>query len=159
MTRQKLAEQDVTINDLGQFDPTNGIWSDSFSYDARSNLTQRTDARGVKTNFSYYKNGVLDPLNRLQAITFDKSQADATYPIYDSPNISYGYMTSGDKERIQTVTSGSVATESYAYDGEGRVSDYMMTAAAKASYPLTTSYLYDTANRLTASFIAGKSLA
>lgn len=72
MTRQKLAEQAASISDAGVYIGTGGLWSDSFSYDSRSNLTQRIDARGVKTNFSYYKGGTLDPLNRLHAITFDK---------------------------------------------------------------------------------------
>ncbi len=152
MTRQKLAEQTATINDLGVFVNAGGsgaIWSDSFTYDNRSNLTQRIDARGVKTNFSYLKNGSLDPLNRLHAITFDKTQADTANPIYESPDITYSYMTMGDKERIYQVTSGSVATETYTYDTEGRVSDYEMKATSRASYPMKTSYLYDTVNRLT----------
>ncbi|MGI8542987.1 MAG: hypothetical protein ACR2MD_05845, partial [Aridibacter sp.] len=149
MTRQKLAEQTATINDAGSYVGAGGIWSDSFVYDARSNLTQRTDARGVKTNFSYLKNGSTDPLNRLHAITFDTGGADTTYTINSSPNITYDYMTTGDKERIQAVTAAGVSTETYAYDIEGRVSSYTMVLAARTGYPMYTNYLYDTANRLT----------
>ena len=58
-------------------------------------------------------------------------------------------MTSGDKERIYTATSAGVSTETYTYDTEGRLSNYRMSMTGRTSYPLDTSYLYDTANRLT----------
>lgn len=58
-------------------------------------------------------------------------------------------MTSGDKERIKTVTSTGVLTEDYTYDTEGRVSNYKNTLTSRSGYPMETSYLYDTANRLT----------
>ncbi len=146
MTRQKLAEQTATINDSGIYVGAGGLWSDSFEYDAKSNLIKRTDARGVKTNFNYNS----DPLNRLQSITFDKTGASTSHgTIHEAPDITYNYMTLGDKERIASVTSAGVSTESYAYDTEGRVSDYTMTLTSRASYPMVTSYLYDTANRLT----------
>ncbi|MCA1628060.1 MAG: hypothetical protein LC742_08870, partial [Acidobacteria bacterium] len=56
LTHQKLAETTATINDAGQFVGAGGggaQWGDYFEYDERSNLTARTDARGVRTNFSY----------------------------------------------------------------------------------------------------------
>ncbi|MFV0387187.1 MAG: RHS repeat-associated core domain-containing protein [Pyrinomonadaceae bacterium] len=58
-------------------------------------------------------------------------------------------MASGDKELISTVSTAGVSSESYAYDGYARVSDCTMTLASRSSYPMQTSYLYDTANRLT----------
>ena len=153
MTRQKLAEQTATINDAGNYIGAGGsgaLWSDSFSYDTRSNLTQRIDARGVKTNFNYLKSGSPDPLNRLQGITFDKVGADTTHgTIHEAANITYNYMTAGDKERIYTAASAGVSTETYTYDVEGRVSNYKMSLTGRTSYPMDTSYLYDTANRLT----------
>ncbi len=147
MTAQKLAEQTATINDSGNYVGTSGgVWSDAFQYDARSNLIKRTDSRGVKTNFNYNS----DALNRLQSITFDKTGADTSNgTIHEAPNITYTYMTSGDKERIYTVASAGVSTETYTYDVEGRVSNYKMSLTGRTSYPLETSYLYDTANRLT----------
>jgi RHS repeat-associated protein len=54
LTRQKLAEQSATLNDAGTFVGVGGsgaAWSEAFAYDNRSNLTQKTDARGVRTNF------------------------------------------------------------------------------------------------------------
>ena len=63
LTAQKLAERAATLNDSGAYVGA-GTWSDVFGYDTRSNLTQRTDARGVKTLFNYGG----DPLNRLQSV-------------------------------------------------------------------------------------------
>ncbi len=113
MTAQKLAEQTATINDSGNYVGTSGgVWSDAFVYDARSNLIKRTDSRGVKTNFNYNS----DALNRLQSITFDKTGADTSHgTIHEAPNITYTYMGSGDKERIYTVASAGVSTETYTY--------------------------------------------
>ncbi|NNE67398.1 MAG: peptidoglycan DD-metalloendopeptidase family protein [Pyrinomonadaceae bacterium] len=148
MTRQKLAEQTATINDAGNYVGTGGLWSDAFEYDSKSNLIKRTDARGVKTNFNYNS----DPLNRLQTITFDKVGADTTNgTIHEAPDITYTYETATgkDKESIKTVVSAGVSTETFTYDLEGRVSNYKMSLTGRTSYPLETSYLYDTANRLT----------
>ena len=152
MTRQKLAEQTATINDAGAYvgaGGTGAVWSDAFEYDTRSNLVKRTDARGVKTNFNYLKGGSPDPLNRLYKITFDKAGADTTHgTIHDAADINYAYMTTGDRERVKTITATGVSTESYSYDIEGRVNSYTMTETSRSSYPMETSYLYDTANRL-----------
>ena len=57
-------------------------------------------------------------------------------------------MTTGDRERVKTITATGASTESYSYDIEGRVSSYTMTDTSRSSYPMETSYLYDTANRL-----------
>ena len=146
MLAQKLAEQDASITDSGVYVGASGSgrkWSDYFTYDDRSNLTQRIDARGVKTNFVYNS----DALNRLQSINFDKTGASGT--IHEAPDITYTYMSSGDKERIYTAASAGVSTETYTYDTEGRVSNYKMSLTGRTSYPMETSYLYDTANRLT----------
>lgn len=153
LTRQKLAEQTATLGDNGQYvepgNQTPKVWSDAFVYDDRSNLTQRTDARGVRTNFSYQIGGYNDPLNRLQGISYDKTGADATYTIHDAPGVSIEYMTTGDKARVKKVITAGFSTEENTYDTEGRVTDYTMTLDSRASYPFVTSYQYDTASRLT----------
>ncbi|HYJ90539.1 MAG TPA: hypothetical protein VEV84_04470 [Pyrinomonadaceae bacterium] len=91
-------------------------WSDAFTYDARSNITQRIDARGVKTNFSYLISGNTDPLNRLQGISYDTSTADTTYPINAAPSVTLSYMTTGDQTSVASVTTSEVATETNSYD-------------------------------------------
>lgn len=47
LTQQKLAEESATLSDSGQYVGTGtGIWSETFTYDERSNLITQTDARG-----------------------------------------------------------------------------------------------------------------
>ena len=147
---QKLAEQAPTINNSGTYVGLGGggaLWSDAFVYDNRSNLTQRTDARGVKTYYSYLISGNLDPLNRLQGISYDKSTADATYTIADASSVSVSYMASGDKTRVYQVNTANVSEEN-SYDTEGRVSEYKVIYAGQTAQPFVTNYLYDTTNRL-----------
>lgn len=150
LTRQKLAEQAATIDNDGIYDGTAPfLWSDAFEYDSRSNLIKRTDARGVITNFSYQISSADDPLNRLHGISYDKTSADTTYTIHDAASVAIEYMTSGDKARVKKVITNGVSTEENTYDTEGRVTDYTMTLASRTSYPMVTSYVYDTASRLT----------
>jgi RHS repeat-associated protein len=103
----------------------------------------------VKTNFNYNLGGGLDPLNRLQSISYDKSQASNPSSIWDAATVTIGYMTAGDKTRVQTVTTAGTSTETNTYDAFSRVSEYSITLTNRPSYPMTMSYLYDTANRLT----------
>ncbi len=154
LTRQKLAEQTATLSDAGCY--VNGTtctgtasWSDAFVYDTRSNVTQRIDARGVKSNFSYDLSGSPDPLNRLQGISYDTSTTDTTYTINSAAAVTLEYMTTGDQSRVKKVTTSGVATEENAFDVEGRISQYKLTMTSRSSYPFTTDYSYDTANRLT----------
>lgn len=136
LVRQKLAEQAASIE---------GQWSDAFVYDNRSNLVQRTDARGVKTNFVYNN----DPLNRLQQVNYDKSQADPTFPIHDAQPVSLQYMTSGDKTRVAVAETTNVSYEENSYDIEGRISEYKIRTVTGTANTLVTSYLYDSLSRLT----------
>src|SRR4029453_9316395 len=52
MTAQKLAEMAANLNDAGTY-VGSGTWSNVFTYDDRSNLISQTDARGVKTIYTY----------------------------------------------------------------------------------------------------------
>ena len=146
LTHQKMAEKAGTLNDSGQHVGA-GQWSGVFSYDTRSNLIQSVDARGVKTYFVYNN----DPLNRLQAAQYDKSgaPADLAANIPDAPNVSYAYMTAGDKMRVQNVSvSSGMGNQALSYDSEGRLSEVAQTFTGRESYPLVTSYLWDTLSRL-----------
>ncbi|MGH9943951.1 MAG: hypothetical protein ACRD9R_16525, partial [Pyrinomonadaceae bacterium] len=151
LTHQKLAETSATINDAGQFVGTGGAgaqWSDSFTYDTRSNLVTRTDARGVLTNFSYTSGGQPDPLNRLQAVAYTVP-AGANIPA--AAPVSYVYETDATKDRtrvLQVVTAG-ISAEDFAYDVEGRLHQRTLTLTSRASYPFTTNYTYDTLDRVT----------
>lgn len=155
LTRQKLAEQTATLNEAGVSvgaGQTGALWSEAFQYDNRSNMTQKTDARGVKTNYAYYNlaNGAEDALNRLQAVIYDLSgPREPNLQINTAYNVTYEYMTTGDKGRIRKIEAPGLVKDEYAYDAEGRVSDYTQTVASRESYPMTTSYLYDTLDRIT----------
>ncbi len=149
LTRQKLAEQTAALNDLGQYVGGTGTWSEAFWYDTRSNLTMKTDARGVKTHFSYQTGGADDPLNRLQSRVYDLSGLlEPNQTIHAAPSVTYEYMTAGDKTRISRIRTAGILTEDYIYDGESRVSSYTQTVDSRTSYPLTVSYLYDTLSRV-----------
>ncbi len=152
LTHQKLAEQSATINNAGTYVGLGGagaIWSGAFFYDDRSNLVQKTDARGVKINYSYQISGSDDPLNRVQSITYDLSgPRDTSITVHSAPNVSYEYMTMGDKTRVKKVTTSGFSSEDYTYDVESRVSNHKLTFTSKPNYPMETSYIYDTLSRV-----------
>jgi RHS repeat-associated protein len=149
LTAQKLAEMRATLNDAGTYVGT-GTWSDVFTYDQRSNLTSRTDARGVKTINNY--NG--DPLNRLQSVSRDTSGfGDTANPILAAATVTYQYRTKSSPSDLKdilhpaSVTTAGVSTESYSYDIEGRVSSKTLTLASRPAYPFVTDYIYDSMDR------------
>ena len=149
LSAQKLAEMSATLNDAGTY-VGSGTWSDVFAYDERSNLTSRTDARGVKTVYTYNS----DPLNRLQSVSWDTSGfGDTANPILAAATVSYSYRTKGspsdlkDVTQLSSVTAAGVSTESYDYDTEGRVSSKTLTITSRASYPFVTDYIYDSLDR------------
>ena len=146
---QKLAETSATLNDAGTY-VGSGSWSDVFTYDDRSNLTTRTDARGVKTVYTYNN----DPLNRLQSVSFDTSGfGDTANPILSAATVSYSYRTKSSGSQLIDVTqpasvsASGVSTASYSYDSEGRVSSKSLTLTSRSSYPFVTDYIYDSLDR------------
>lgn len=154
LTHQKLAERAATLDDQGQYVGASGQWSDYFIYDSRSNMLSRTDARGVKTNFSYKDaSGNDDPLNRLFSVSYDVSgdplQSDAFKKVLPSATVTYEYMTSGGVTRLRKATTNGVSTEEYEYDSEGRVKGRTMTLASRPSYQMSTNYIYDSLDRIT----------
>jgi RHS repeat-associated protein len=147
LTHQKLAEASPTLNDAGQYvGPAAGQWSHVYVYDARSNITSKTDARGVRTVFNYNN----DPLNRVQSITYDTAGfGDTANPVLAAPAVTYQYVTSGDLSRPLRVTVQGVSTEDYAYDAEGRESGVTLKHASRPSHPLSVEYVYDAQGRVT----------
>lgn len=146
LTHQKLAERDATLNDAGVY-TTPGTWSDVFSYDTRSNLVWRVEARGVKTIFNYNN----DPLNRLQSVAYDKSGVPAALigNIPDAPTVTYNYMTADDKMRLSSYTvSDNMGNETFGYDSYKRLSQATQTFTNRESYPLVTNYNWDSLGRM-----------
>jgi RHS repeat-associated protein len=150
LTAQKLAEVNATLNNAGTY-VGSGAWSDVFTYDERSNLTSRTDARGVKTVYNFNN----DPLNRLQSISWDTTGfGDTSNPILSAATVTYSYLTKTtgsqllDITQVSGVTASGVSTESYSYDTEGRVSSRTLTLSSRGSFPFVTDYVYDSLDRI-----------
>jgi RHS repeat-associated protein len=182
MVAQKLAETGAAINDSGSYVGVGGsgaVWSDYFRYEnVRSNMVQRLDARGVKTNYWYFNpaghsdpgDGTApDPLNRLQSISWDTSIANQNLQPTD-PNyvlsaalVTYQYRngatnttcdpsgSSGLKDvtQLASVNAANTSIESYCFDSESRVSSKNLSLTSRSSYPLATNYSYDTLDRVT----------
>ncbi|MCA1579373.1 MAG: DUF4214 domain-containing protein [Acidobacteria bacterium] len=149
LVAQKLAEPSATLNDAGTY-VGSGSWTDVFTYDSRSNVTSRTDARGVKTILTYNS----DPLNRLQSMSFDTSGfGDTGNPILPAATVTYSYRTKSSPTDLKDVTqlagisTAGVSTETFQYDTEGRVSAKTLTVSTRAAYPFVTDYIYDTLDR------------
>ncbi|HKD39328.1 MAG TPA: RHS repeat-associated core domain-containing protein [Myxococcaceae bacterium] len=146
LTRQKLAERSATLNDAGAYVGAGGVWSDTFSYDERSNLIEHVDARGVKTIYDYRS----DPLNRLQEVRYDSSGfGDTANPVERAPMVDYEYVQTGDVTRLLRVTASGVSIEEYGYDGEGRLNSKTVKPSGREGYPQVTEYLFDTVSRMT----------
>jgi len=179
---QKLAETSAAINDSGAYVGVGGagaMWSDYFRYEnIHSNMVQRLDARGVKTNFWYFNSAghtdpgdgtTPDPLNRLQSISWDTSIANQnlqpTDPKYvlNTATVTPQYRNratstscdptdaSGRKDVTQVTSANvaSISTESYCFDLEGRTKSKTLTLTARSSFPMATDYSYDTLDRVT----------
>jgi RHS repeat-associated protein len=149
---QKLAETSATLNDAGAYQSGGGTWSDVFTYDDRSNLTSRIDARGVKTVYTYNS----DPLNRLQSVSWDLSSPHENLqdsPILAAATVSYEYRTktSGSQLRDITqptiVTTSGISTETYEFDSEGRV--FFKKLVVNGRPAMDTNYSYDNLDRVT----------
>ncbi|HYP52627.1 MAG TPA: hypothetical protein VEQ42_03755, partial [Pyrinomonadaceae bacterium] len=90
----------------------------SYLYDDSGNMTRKTDARSVQTNFTY------DPLGR----TTSKTYSDGTPPVayfYDTQALPAGAPAVGrgySRGRLVAVTYGGGSASSYnGYDDHGRV--------------------------------------
>ncbi len=145
VTHQRLAEPTATLNDAGQYVGPGGQWSDVFTYDARSNLVTRMDARGVVTTMNYNS----DPLNRLQSISYTVGAAhDTSSPIANAATVSYEYATGGDLTRITKIRTAGVSTEDIGYDSEGRGNYRKLTLDARTGHLVEVNIGYDSLNRI-----------
>jgi RHS repeat-associated protein len=157
LTHQKLAETEATLNLSGQWDTTTNVndrWSEVFTYDERSNLISKTDARGVKTTFKYTdNNNSADPLNRLQSVAYDLSGVPASLTVLPAATVTYQYRTKSsssdtiDITQLKQVDAAGVSTEAYDYDIEGRVQEYRITLAGRPE-AMKTTYAYDELGRI-----------
>lgn len=98
---------------LSATNPESGLIQ--YAYDNNGNLTRKTDARGVQTDFVY------DALNRI--INRNYSTPGGTPPNYQAtPNVSYFYDNLPNAKGKLIKVSSSVSTTEYtAFDILGRV--------------------------------------
>jgi YD repeat-containing protein len=82
----------------------------TYLYDANSNLTRKTDARGVQTNYNNY-----DALNRPGSISYSDGTPTATFT-YDSVAVTNG------KGRRTGMSDAASGTKTYHFDTMGRMS-------------------------------------
>jgi len=85
----------------------------NFQYNVFDQVSQQTDARGVKTNLGY------DTLNRLHTTGYDVSGAPG---VPATPGVTYNYGTSSTQNnngRLQQILDG-LGSETYSYDSLGR---------------------------------------
>ena len=143
LTHQFLPEKARTLNEVGTYIGT-GIFSDVFTYDARSNLTSHTDARGIKTTYDY--NG--DPLNRLSYVSYDITGfGDTTHPILPANDVGLSYVSTGDVTRLEVATTPATREE-FGYNDRGLLSAKTLTLGWPANFPLAIEYQYDKFDRL-----------
>lgn len=146
LTHQYLPEKARSLNEMGEYIGT-GNFSDVFTYDARSNLTSHTDARGIKTIYDYKG----DPLNRLGYVSYDITGfGDTTHPILPATGVDLSYVSTGDVTRLEVVTTGATKEE-FGYNDRGLLSARTLTLGWPKNFqnfPLTIGYEYDKFDRL-----------
>ncbi|MBL0240330.1 MAG: hypothetical protein IPQ00_07125 [Chloracidobacterium sp.] len=135
-----------------------GLWSDVFTYDEMSNVKTSTDARGVKTTYSYQNPAIpeliIDPLNRLFSVTYETNGAANVLP---SPSVKFEYQPTGNVSQVtgiytETAVGGNpqrVVTNNFLYDLFGRITEKKTTLASRPDFPMATNYVYDSLNRVT----------
>lgn len=123
----------ITYDGLGrvssEWSPESG--TTSYQYNGFSLRTQRTDARGVVTTYSY------DTLNRPTQISYNVG----TSGVPATATVTYTYGTSAAQNnngRLLTMTDG-VGSETYSYDVMGRTTQVQKLVNG-ATYPITFNY-------------------
>ncbi|TPI72107.1 RHS repeat-associated core domain-containing protein, partial [Mesorhizobium sp. B2-8-9] len=131
---------DMLGNRLSATDPDLGTWA--YVYDAANRLVSQTDARGTVTNLSY------DQMDRLTLKTATASGGSAVTLTQNT----YDQASAGSYNIGQLTTSTNpAATQSYKYDGFGKVARQdatigtlthtIITSRDASGQPIATQYL------------------
>jgi YD repeat-containing protein len=103
----------------------------SYEYNANDTLHLATDARGVKTTYTYNNRRLITELS------FDKTQALNPASIAETGNVSFTYDAAGNRTSM-TDASGSIA---YTYDQYSRlVTEAQTFAGLSGTYHLNYAY-------------------
>jgi RHS repeat-associated protein len=146
--RARNPEQEVNLNLPAATDPITGNsqWTMAYFYDNNSNLTQKTDARNITTNYGY------DALNRVTSRSYSAhpENTPAVSYFYDNQTLPSGapaFSRGASIGKLVAVTYGGGAEGSYqGYDSIGRLAvSFQVTDSV--SYQM--SYGYDLAGNLT----------
>jgi RHS repeat-associated protein len=103
----------------------------SYQYNSYDLMTQRTDARGVITNYSY------DAINRLTQVSYNVG----TTGVAATPTVTYTYGTTptqNNNGRLSTMTDG-LGSESYTYDILGRTTQ-LQKVVSGTTYQISYGY-------------------
>jgi RHS repeat-associated protein len=113
-----------------------------YRYDPNGNLLDKTDARGVVTEYVY------DPLNRVKERKYSTPNGvPANYQA--TPNVAYTYGTAAPAIGQLTKVSSSVSTTEYtSFDILGRVTAHRQTTDGGDPSGYTTGYTYNLAGAL-----------
>ncbi len=109
----------------------------AFEYDNNSNLTEKTDARGVVTTYSY------DQLNRVTDRVYAAPNPTPTN-YQTTPNVEYTYGTTAPKVGKLVKVESTVSTTEYtAFDILGRVTASKQTTDGGVTGGYTSGYTYN----------------
>lgn len=127
----------------GSADPSN--WSEIYTYDDHSNLTSRTDSRGIVTRWHYDD----DPLDRVHRVSFDTSGwVDHDYPVVPIADWTFAYEPAGDLTRIRTESTAGACTQQHTYDRLDRLASTSVSMEGLPGYPFEIGYRHDTLGRI-----------
>lgn len=148
LTAQCLPELGIGLDESGSTSGNPLVWSQVLTYDLRSNVTSRKDARGVVIRYDYGG----DPLDRLQRISYDLSEfSDLANPVEPVPDVRYSYAVIGDLRRMMSQATEGVCTETFEYGHEtGRLDSSTITMAAAENFPFRVYRAYDSIGRVIA---------
>jgi len=110
----------------------------TYQYNSYGSVTQRTDARGVVTSYTYDS-----ALNRLTQVSYNVGSTG----VPATPMVTYAYGTAAssyNNGRLITMTDG-LGSESYTYDQLGRTTQ-IQKVINNVTY--TTSYMFNLANQV-----------
>ncbi|MHA7179855.1 RHS repeat domain-containing protein [Arthrobacter sp. MDB2-24] len=145
LVRQYLPERGTGISET--VDGATQYWSDSFTYDERSNLIQKEDSRGILTNFEYAN----DPFNRLQQVFGNPGPfRDHGHPVHVTGPVYYEYETNGDLRRVHIENCSGVSQRTYDHDPVVGLTSVTTTMSLAPDRPFTIDYDHDRLARVRA---------
>jgi RHS repeat-associated protein len=146
MVAQSLPERSNTLDLDGHY-VGKGVVSNVFEYNDKSSLVSATDARGVKTIYSYGN----DPLDRLQMVRYDITGiGSSSAEVLPAADIKYRYQTSGDVRRLRATITPGLVKEEFDYDlpGCGCVTASTLTFDAYHKSAFEIKYEFDALGRV-----------